>query len=84
MNPIDIMSRFTVCTDCGKADCHLTIIDEVTAVCDQCLDSRFIQCDECGEYWDDFAVEFTYTEDDRCICEYCMENYEEDEIDFDE
>lgn len=78
------MPHFTTCTDCGKTGCSLTVIDEVTAVCDQCLDARFIQCDECGEYWDDNAVEFTYLADDRCICEYCMENYDEDEIDLDD
>lgn len=72
------------CTRCKKANCQLTIIDEVDHVCDECLDTFYTQCDDCGEYWEDSYVEFFVTADDRLICEHCRENYDDDEIVDDE
>ena len=65
------------CTECGKENCSLTILDDVDWLCDECLDSGYTQCDICGEYWPDH-VEFTYT-DDKIICEHCMEDMDDDE-----
>ena len=70
------------CTMCGK-ESPLTIVDEETRVCEECLDAFFTQCDECGEYWDDSYVEFFATNDGRLICEHCREDFDDDEIDFD-
>lgn len=61
------------CTNCGK-QALLTILDDVDWVCEECLDSLFIQCDICGEYYD--GIEF-YDIDDKCVCEYCAEDLQE-------
>ena len=66
------------CTDCGKANTELIIMDDVDRVCEECLEANYIQCDICGEYYGDAAVEFTYT-DDQVICEYCAEDIEDEE-----
>ena len=73
-----------ICTQCGKENCSLTIIDDVTSVCDECLDEFYTQCDECGEYWDDGYVEFFLLNDGRLICEHCREDHDDDEIDSEE
>lgn len=65
------------CTDCGKENSPLIILDDVVKVCEECLDTNYTQCHICGEYWNDAYIEFTYT-DDKIICEYCMEDLEED------
>ena len=62
------------CTECGKENTSLTILDDVDWLCQECLDSSYTQCDICGEYRPDH-IEFTYT-DDKVICEYCMEDME--------
>ena len=66
------------CTDCGKENCSLIVIDEVDMLCEECLDSAYTKCDICGEYWPDDVVEFSLTDDDRLVCEYCMEDIDED------
>lgn len=68
------------CTSCGKENCKLTIIDDVDRVCDECLDFKYTQCDECGEYWDDSYIEFFLTKDDKLICEHCREDYDDEDI----
>lgn len=70
------------CTQCGKENCKLTVIDDETSVCDECLDAFFTQCEECGEYWDDSIVEFFTTKDGRLICEHCREDFDDEEIDL--
>lgn len=70
------------CTMCGKENCNLTIIDDVDHVCEECLDSHYQYCDECGEYWDYMVIEFTYLKDGRAICEYCAEDLDIDEDDI--
>lgn len=65
------------CTECGKENCSLTILDDVDWLCDECLDSGYTQCDICGEYWPDH-IEFTCT-DDKIICEHCMEDIDDDD-----
>lgn len=62
------------CSDCGKENADLIILDDVDQVCEQCLDSGYIQCDVCGEYWADWSVEFTYTDDGRTICQNCIDD----------
>lgn len=69
------------CTMCGK-DAELTIVDDVDRLCDECLDSNFTQCDECGEYYPDH-VEFFVTTDNRLICEYCRQDLDDEEINCD-
>ena len=69
-----------ICTLCGKEVKQLTIVDEETHVCDECLNSNYTQCDECGEYYLNDSVEMYELEDGRCICEYCYaELSDEDE-----
>lgn len=69
------------CTDCGKENCNLIVLDDVDQLCQECLDSVYTQCDICGEYWPDGVVEFIYT-GDGIICEYCMEDIVDDEEDL--
>ena len=71
------------CTQCGKENCHLTVVDEQIHVCDECLDANYFQCEECGEYWDDSYVEQFWLKDGRTICEHCREDFDDEEIDFD-
>ena len=68
------------CTQCGKED-ELTFVTDEDRLCDECLDSSFTQCEECGEYYPDH-VEFFVLKDGRLICEYCREEYEDEDIDF--
>ena len=69
------------CTSCGK-EAKLTILDDVDQLCDECLDSEYTQCQECGEYYPDH-VEFFCLKDGRLICEHCREDFDDEEIDFD-
>jgi hypothetical protein len=71
------------CTQCGKENTALTTVDESIQVCEECLDAVYFQCDECGEYWDDSYVEMFFLKDGRTICEYCRENFDDEEIDSD-
>ena len=72
------------CTCCGR-EAHVVGIDDVTALCGECLgNSDYIQCDECGEYWNAEYVEFVTTDDGRTICEYCTEDMDAQDEDEDE
>ena len=77
------MNRRTTgpCTMCGK-EAELTILDDVDRVCDECLDTECTQCGECGEYYSDH-VEFFCLKDGRLICEYCREDFDDEDIDED-
>lgn len=66
------------CTVCGKETDKLTCVDEVTFVCDHCLEN-FEKCDICGEYWDGEVVEMHYLDDGRCVCDNCIEDVEDEE-----
>lgn len=72
------------CTMCGKENTHITMVDEVTCVCDECLDYKFTQCDVCGEYWDDSYVDFFVLKDGRLVCEHCAEDFEEEDFEEEE
>lgn len=67
------------CTLCGK-EAQLTIVDDIDRVCDECLDSEFTQCAECGEYYTD-DIEFFVLKDGRLICEYCREDFDDEDCD---
>ena len=73
---------YGTCTKCGK-EATMTIVDEETQVCEECLDRLYTKCEECGEYWDDSYVEFFCLKDGRLICEYCKEDFDDEDIDFD-
>ena len=76
---MDHIKCIGTCTDCGKENCKLIVLDDVVRVCEECLETNYTQCDVCGEYWNDAYVEFTVTDDDRLVCEYCMEDMEDEE-----
>ena len=73
-----------ICTCCGNEASSLNVLDDVTRVCNSCLDAFFTQCDECGEFWDDSIVEFFTSKDGKLICEHCREDFDDDEIDFED
>lgn len=67
-----------ICTECG-AETEVIIIDEVTRLCEDCIDElNYIECDHCHEYWLADVIEFYETEDGGTVCEYCQEMLEED------
>ncbi len=73
------VSEGGVCSCCGKHADSLTMVDDETAVCDDCLENHYVRCDECGEYYsDDGSVEM-YDVDGMTVCEYCYEDMEDDE-----
>ena len=71
-----------VCSQCGKSDTLLTVIDDVDHVCDDCLEDHFTLCDECGEYYGTWSIKFYYMKDGRTLCEYCGEDADEEDVDF--
>lgn len=71
-------TTFDICTECGKKT-DVTIVDEVTCLCEDCLDELdYIECDHCHEFWLADVVEFYETEDGITICEHCKEMLEGD------
>ena len=69
------------CTLCGAKNIEVTLIDEVTSVCEDCRDEEYIFCEACEQYWKWDAIKFANLKDGRTICEYCAEDVDEDEID---
>ena len=67
------------CEACGAEDVDLHCIPEDYLVCKDCFDNDFTMCDVCGELWRDDVMEFTYLDDGRCVCEYCMEDLDEED-----
>lgn len=68
------------CTECGKENTKVTLIDECTSLCDKCIDELdYIECDECHELWRWDAVKFYNLKDGRTLCEWCGDNLLEDE-----
>ena len=72
-----------ICTMCRAKNQKLTIVDEKSHVCPKCLDNKYFYCDECHEYWLWDAVESFLLKDDRTVCEYCAEDFDEDDFDND-
>ena len=66
-----------ICSCCGKQADRLTMIDDETAVCDRCLDNRYIRCDQCGEYYSDDGNVEMYEVNGMTVCEYCYEEMDE-------
>lgn len=67
-----------VCADCGKwIDCDDATWVNDEPYCEHCLESNFVQCEECGEWFDtDTNDEYVYTDDERYFCcERCAERY---------
>ena len=62
------------CTECG-AEAEITVIDDVTMLCDNCIDELdYIECDCCHELWLWDAIKFYHIKDERTLCEHCAEN----------
>ena len=59
------------CTMYGKKAETLTIIDDETRVCDECLDTHFFSCVYCGGYWLSDSDVYIETEDGQLICPRC-------------
>ena len=70
-----------ICTECGK-ETELTFVTDEDRLCDECLESSFTQCDVCKEYYPD-DLEWFCLKDGRMICEYCREDFDDEDIDFD-
>lgn len=67
------------CTECGKENVEVTLIDEVTHLCDDCIDELdYCECDECHELWSEDYIIFYDLKDGRTICEHCKEMLMED------
>ena len=66
------------CTECGEKDCQLVIVDEKNHLCKKCLDDNYFLCEECGEYWSYDYVESFLLKDGRTVCEYCVEDFEDE------
>lgn len=64
-----------ICTECGKKTMVWLVNDE-QRLCDECIDFLdFTQCAICGDFYPEDDVEFTELPDGREVCEYCMEDY---------
>ena len=67
------------CTECGAEDVLITVIDDETMLCEECLDDLdYIECERCHEFWLWDAVKFYELKDGRTICEHCAEALQED------
>ena len=71
-------TTFDICTECGK-ETEVTIVDDVTMLCEKCLDDLdYIYCDNCEEYWLWDVIKSYELKDGRSICEHCYEALLED------
>lgn len=67
------------CTNCGEENVEVTAVDEVTFLCEDCLDELdYRECDECHEFWNQNYIEVKQINDGRWLCEYCIEALLED------
>ena len=74
---------FETCTMCSAETDEITVIDDETRVCEDCLEDEFFRCDKCGEYWLYDAVECYTLSDDRTICEHCnKDNSDEQRLNY--
>lgn len=79
--PVFVEHMTGKCDLCGEENVGLCIIPGYMNLCRSCVENELTLCDECGEVYVDGSIEFTYTKDGRCICEYCMEDIEEESDD---
>lgn len=64
-----------ICTECGEEKMVWMIRDEIW-LCDDCAeDQGWTQCAICGDFYMLDEVDFTELPDGREVCEYCMEDY---------
>lgn len=63
------------CTNCGKENETLAIIDETSHICLECLAYDYFYCDVCRKYWNDNYVNSFYLKTGITVCEYCIEDY---------
>ena len=68
------------CTECGEENVLLTVIDEVTHLCEDCRDTDYFECDCCHEYWHFDFVNRYRTSDGLVICEHCSEDFDDAEL----
>ncbi len=61
------------CELCCEEDVDLYIIPGYLSVCQSCLENEVDVCDGCGSIWVSDAIEWTYTDDGRMLCENCAE-----------
>ena len=67
-----------ICPRCGQ-DTTIYCIDEGLDLCEDCaMEDGWEQCAVCGDFYPTYLVEFTLL-DDGMICEYCIEDYQNDE-----
>ena len=78
-----------ICPRCGK-DTTIYYLDEGNDVgeslvlCEDCaMEEGWEQCAICGDFYPTYLVDFTLI-DDRFICEYCMEDYPDNDEEEDE
>ena len=65
------------CPECGKITDILYISDDIR-MCEDCAANwDFEFCDVCEEYY--AGIEFTDLPDGRHVCEYCMEDLDDEE-----
>lgn len=68
------------CSSCGKENLEITILDDEEQLCAECLDSIYEECDICHEYYDPGIIEFFVLKDERFVCEYCAEDFGEEDF----
>ena len=68
------------CTMCGAENVKVTVVDDEERVCDECLCEEFFFCDVCEEYWLCEATSSYALKNGGTVCEYCVEELDEDEI----
>ena len=67
-----------ICTECGE-ETEITVIDDVTMLCDDCIDDLdYIECDKCEEFWLWCAIKFYHLKDGTTLCEHCAQEMIED------
>ena len=77
--------RIGTCSECGAENVKVTVIDDETILCDNCMGDDYTECDNCHEYWYADSVNLYYLKDGRTLCEYCAEDMlEEGELTEDE
>jgi hypothetical protein len=69
------------CTMCGEETDDITVVDDETRVCPDCLEDEFFHCDECGEYWLCDAKDSVELEDGRTVCADCAAELDEGDDD---
>lgn len=66
------------CTECGAENVMITVVDDETMLCEECLDELgYEECDACHEFWRSDIINFVELDDGRTVCEYCAEELEE-------